>query len=81
MSSKIVITVNSQKFTATLFDNNSTKVFKEMLPMAINMIELKENENITTCQSIFRPTHQIQNLSDFSLSTAPALFSENMLQI
>ena len=44
MSSKIVITVNSQKFTATLFDNNSTKVFKEMLPMAINIIELKENE-------------------------------------
>ena len=44
MSSKIVRTVNSQKFTATLFDNNSTKVFKEMLPMAINMIELKENE-------------------------------------
>jgi len=44
MSSKIIITVNSQKFTATLVDDNSTKVFKEMLPMAINMNELNENE-------------------------------------
>ena len=44
MSSKIVITVNSNTFTATLFDNNSGKAFKEMLPMTINMKELNENE-------------------------------------
>ncbi|MEO8447068.1 MAG: cyclophilin-like fold protein [bacterium] len=34
--------MKAQKFT--LFDNNSTKLFKEMLPMTINMIELNENE-------------------------------------
>jgi len=44
MKSKIKITVNSQTFTATLFDNNSAKAFREMLPMTINMIELNGNE-------------------------------------
>lgn len=41
---KIKITVNSQTFTATLFDNNSAKAFKEMLPLTLNMIELNGNE-------------------------------------
>ena len=41
---KIKITVNSQSFTATLFDNNSAKAFKEMLPLTLNMIELNGNE-------------------------------------
>jgi hypothetical protein len=44
MSSKIVITVNSQSFTATLFDDNSAKAFRETLPMTINMTELNGNE-------------------------------------
>lgn len=41
---KIKITVNSQIFTATLLDNSSSKAFKEMLPLTINMIELNGNE-------------------------------------
>lgn len=41
---KIKITVNSQTFTATLLDNKSAKVFKEMLPITINMTELNSNE-------------------------------------
>ncbi len=41
---KIKITVNSQTFTATLLDTNSTKAFKELLPMTINMTELNGNE-------------------------------------
>lgn len=41
---KIKITVNSQTFTATLLDNNSAKAFKEMLPLAIHMMELNGNE-------------------------------------
>ncbi|NGY36766.1 hypothetical protein FQU23_004475 [Flavobacterium sp. XN-5] len=41
---KIKITVNSKIFTATLLDNNSAKVFKEMLPLKINMNELNGNE-------------------------------------
>jgi hypothetical protein len=41
---KIKITVNSQTFTATLLDNNSTKAFKEMLPMTVEMTELNRNE-------------------------------------
>ncbi|HEU4790828.1 MAG TPA: cyclophilin-like fold protein [Flavobacterium sp.] len=43
-SGKIKIKVNSQTFTATLLDNNSTKAFKQMLPLIINMIELNSNE-------------------------------------
>jgi hypothetical protein len=41
---KIKITVSSQSFTATLLDNNSSKAFKEMLPLTINMTELNGNE-------------------------------------
>jgi len=44
ITSKIKIMVNSQTFTATLFDNNSAKSFKEMLPMTINMVEFNGNE-------------------------------------
>lgn len=44
VTSKIKIKVNSQIFTATLFDNNSAKSFREMLPMTINMIEFNGNE-------------------------------------
>lgn len=41
---KIKIKINSQTFTATLWDNNSAKAFKEMLPLTINMIEMNGNE-------------------------------------
>lgn len=41
---KIIITVNTKAFTATLLDNNSAKAFKEMLPLTIHMIELNGNE-------------------------------------
>lgn len=41
---KIKIKVNSQTFTATILDNNSAKAFKEILPLTINMTELKGNE-------------------------------------
>jgi hypothetical protein len=44
ITSKIKIKVNSQIFTATLFDNNSAKSFREMLPMTINMVEFNGNE-------------------------------------
>lgn len=44
VTSKIKVKVNSQTFTATLFDNNSAKSFMEMLPMTINMIEFNGNE-------------------------------------
>ncbi|MBP6757345.1 MAG: hypothetical protein KA210_14480 [Bacteroidia bacterium] len=44
INGKIKITVNSQTFTATLFNNNSAKAFKEMLPLTINMTELNSNE-------------------------------------
>ncbi|WP_413998894.1 cyclophilin-like fold protein [Flavobacterium sp. W1B] len=41
---KIKIKIGSQIFTATLLDNNSAKVFKKILPLTINMIELNGNE-------------------------------------
>ncbi len=44
VNGKIKIRVNSQTFTATIFDNNSSKAFKEMLPMTVEMSELNSNE-------------------------------------
>ena len=41
---KIKITVNSKTFTAILFDNNSAKEFKKLLPTTITMNELNGNE-------------------------------------
>jgi hypothetical protein len=41
---KINIKVNSKTFTATLLDNKSSKAFKEMLPLTMEMTELNGNE-------------------------------------
>jgi len=41
---KIKIKINSKTFTATLLDNNAARVFKEMLPLTISMVELNGNE-------------------------------------
>ncbi|RKE57230.1 cyclophilin-like fold protein [Sphingobacterium detergens] len=44
---KINIKVGSEVFVATLSDNNTAKIFKEMLPLTINMTELNGNEKYT----------------------------------
>ncbi len=41
---KIIITVGSQNFTATLENNESAKAFAEQLPLTINMNDLNDNE-------------------------------------
>ena len=41
---KIKITVNSQIFTATLYDNETATAFKALLPMTVTMNELNGNE-------------------------------------
>ncbi|MEA4948050.1 MAG: cyclophilin-like fold protein [Petrimonas sp.] len=43
-TNKIKIKVGSQTFTATLADNQTSKVFQEMLPMTIKMTDLHRNE-------------------------------------
>lgn len=48
---KIKITVNSKTFIAILFDNNSAKEFKKMLPITITMNELNGNEKKYDCQN------------------------------
>lgn len=40
----INIRIGSQTFTATLLDKNTTKAFKEMLPMTLSMKELNGDE-------------------------------------
>lgn len=40
----IKIKVGSKTFTATLYDNSAAKAFRDMLPMAISMMELNGNE-------------------------------------
>lgn len=44
MAEKILITINSQTFVASLFDNDSGKAFRDRLPMTITMVELNGNE-------------------------------------
>ena len=51
---KIKITVNSKTFTAILFDNNSAKEFKKMLPLTITMTELNGNEKKYDFQKNFQ---------------------------
>lgn len=43
-STKMKITIGSAVFIATLDDNATTKAFKAMLPLTINMNELNGNE-------------------------------------
>ncbi|MFC0773138.1 cyclophilin-like fold protein [Terrimonas alba] len=42
--SKMKIKIGNKTFTATLYDNATTNVFKSMLPMTVNMVELNGNE-------------------------------------
>jgi len=44
MEEKILITVNSTTFNATLALNQTATAFKTLLPMTINMSELNNNE-------------------------------------
>jgi len=50
-SEKIKITVNSQTFIATLYDNATAKAFQEILPLKLNMIELNGNEKYVDLQN------------------------------
>lgn len=53
---KIRIKVGTKTFSATLLNNNSAKMFKEMLPLTMHMIELNGNEKYEDLpQSL--PTH------------------------
>ena len=38
------ITIGSKVFTVTLVDNDTTRAFKAMLPLTVNMSELNSNE-------------------------------------
>lgn len=40
----ITITINGRKFSATLYDNETAKAFKDRLPMTLDMSELNGNE-------------------------------------
>ena len=43
-SMKLKITIGTNTFTATFYDNGTATAFKAKLPMTINMIELNGNE-------------------------------------
>ncbi len=44
VSNRIIIRIGAKSFAATLLDNSTAKVFKQMLPLIINMKELNGNE-------------------------------------
>ena len=44
MNSNLKITVGSVSFSAVLEDNTTTKVFRKLLPMTVNMSELNGDE-------------------------------------
>ena len=45
MNSNLKITVGSVSFSAVLEDNVTTKAFRKLLPMTVNMSELNGDEN------------------------------------
>lgn len=45
---KLIMTVGTATFTATLADNETAKAFKAMLPMTINMRDVNSNEKFFT---------------------------------
>ena len=49
----VEITVNGHTFTAVLYDNDTAKAFKAMLPMTITMNELNRNEKYYYFDSSF----------------------------
>lgn len=49
---KMKIAIGSAVFTATLYENPTTKELIAQLPFTLDMTELNGNENIMTC-----PTH------------------------
>ena len=44
ISNKMKISIGSNTFTATLYENETTKALKAMLPITLNMSELNGNE-------------------------------------
>lgn len=46
MNNKLIITVGTAFFAATLSDNASATAFKTMLPMTVNMSEMNGNEKL-----------------------------------
>ena len=44
ISDKMKISIDSNTFTATLYENETTKALKAMLPITLNMSELNGNE-------------------------------------
>lgn len=44
IGSKMKIKIGNSTFTATLYENETVKAFKSMLPLTVNMIELNGNE-------------------------------------
>lgn len=57
MNNNLKITVGSVSFSAILEDNVTTRFFKKLLPMTVNMSELNGNEKYyylqVTCQRHF----------------------------
>ena len=44
MNNKIKLIIGTKVFVATLFENETAKEFKRMLPISLNMIDLNKNE-------------------------------------
>ena len=59
---KLKITIGTNTFTATVYNNATATAFKAKLPMTINMTELNGNEKYFDLPTICLPMHQTQVL-------------------
>lgn len=50
---KLSIEINSYQFKAAILDNDTVKVFLNLLPLSMQMNELNNNENIIIYQLIY----------------------------
>lgn len=80
------ITINGQKFTAELYDNEAAQKFMQLLPLSLTMKELNNNENIAIlirlCQQMHKSREKLMpGILCFSAMTAWLCFIKALIPV